>query len=419
MKKLKKILDNQVLKNTTMLYIMNITKLVLPLLTLPYLTRIFSVEAYGVSTYVKSIMSYMQLIIDFGFILSATKDVVRAKKDMKKIGRITGNVIVGKLLLSGICFIFLVLMSLVIPILKQNFLFTLLSFVPVVLTTFLLDFLFRGLEQMNVITYRFLIMKGISTALTFIVVKNDGDLLLIPILDIIGTLVAIIWINSALKKMGLHLSHGKLKEIFSNLKESFNYFLSNIATTAFSALNTVVIGIVLSKSDVAYWSIAMQVVNAVHALYDPILDGIYPEMVRDKKVGLIKKVLLIFTPLIVVGCGIVLFGSNVILFIIGGAKYASQGYLLQLTIPVLFFSFYSMLFGWPVLGAIDKVKQTTATTIAASLIQIVGLFLLILIGQFNLISLSILRGITEFSLLFFRLIYCWKYRAEFSDCRFY
>lgn len=414
MKKVKEIFANQVLKNTIMLYIMNIAKLVLPLLTLPYLTRVFSVDTYGTATYVKSIMTYMQLIIDFGFILSATKDVVMAKGNLKKIGRITGNVIVGKLVLSLLSLFLLLLMSLFIPILRENILFTFLSFVPIVLTTFLLDFLFRGLEKMNVITFRFLIMKGISTALTFIFVKNDHDLLLIPLLDILGTVIAIIWINSAIKKMGVHLSFGNYKEIGLNLQESFNYFLSNIATTAFSALNTVVIGIALTKSDVAYWSIVMQVVNAVHALYDPILDGIYPEMVRNKRVSLIKKVILIFTPLIISGCLFVFFGSGWILFIIGGVKYVKQAYLLKLTIPVLFLSFYSMLFGWPVLGALEKVKETTSTTIAASVIQILGLLFLLLTGKLSLISLSILRGGTEFSLLFFRLMYCQKYRYEFK-----
>ena len=45
-------------KNTTMLYIMNITKIILPLVTLPYLTRVLSKECYGVVSYVKEVMRY-------------------------------------------------------------------------------------------------------------------------------------------------------------------------------------------------------------------------------------------------------------------------------------------------------------------------------------------------------------------------
>ena len=87
MKKDKKIL----LKNTFSLYIMNVIKLIFPLLTLPYLTRILSKETYGAVTYVKSFITYIQLLIDFGFLLSATKSIVNAKKDKKEIGRIVGK----------------------------------------------------------------------------------------------------------------------------------------------------------------------------------------------------------------------------------------------------------------------------------------------------------------------------------------
>lgn len=67
-----------------------------------------------------------------------------------------------------------------------------------------------------------------------------------------------------------------------------------------------------------------------------------------------------------------------------------------------------MLFGWPVLGAIDRVKETT-------IVQCSGLLLLIILGQFTLINIAILRGFTEFVLLTSRSVYCWRYRQEFSD----
>lgn len=406
---------SNVVKNTVMLYILNITKLVLPLITLPYLTRIFTVETYGAVTYVKSIMSYLQLFIDCGFILSATKDIVRLNGDKKKIGEITGNVVLGKMILSIISFIMLVLLTLFIPILRENTVFALLSFVPIFLTTFLLDFLFRGLEKMEIITYRYLIMKSISTILTFIVIKNDSDLVLIPVLDITSSIIAIIWISFTLRKMHIHLSHGPLRKIISNLKDSFSYFISNIASTAFGVLNTVVVGICLTKSDVAYWSIVLQLVAAVQALYTPVIDGIYPQMVRDKKLKLIKKVLLLFTPIIILGCIFTHFAAPYILLIIGGKKYVEQAVLLRCMIPVLFFSFYSLLFGWPILGAIDKVKENTFTTVLACFVQVIGLSVLIFTNNFNLLTLAILRSFTEFFLSFVRITYCYKFRKAFVD----
>ena len=79
---------------------MAVVKLILPLLTLPYLTRVLSEEAYGLVSYVKSCMTYMTLIIDFGFILSSVKDIVNANGDLDKIGKIAGNTFFSKFLLA-------------------------------------------------------------------------------------------------------------------------------------------------------------------------------------------------------------------------------------------------------------------------------------------------------------------------------
>ena len=60
---------------------MNIAKMLFPLLTLPYLTRVLSTDCYGSVVYVKSVTTYLQLLVDFGFVLSATKSIVQARED--------------------------------------------------------------------------------------------------------------------------------------------------------------------------------------------------------------------------------------------------------------------------------------------------------------------------------------------------
>lgn len=401
----------KVVKNTFMLYIMNIAQLVLPLVTLPYLTRVLSISNYGVVNYVKSIMTYMQIIIEFGFLLSATKDIVKAKNN-KEIGRIVGNVTLAKIILSFFSFIVLVIFSLSIPLLRSHLLFTFLSYIPVFLTIFLFDYLFRGIEEMQVITVRYLIMKSIATVLTFFIVKGNSTMIYIPILDIIGSLIAIFFVVREFKKYDIKLSYGSFKEVWKTLSSSFLYFISNMATTAFSALNTLLVGILLSAQDVAFWSLVMQFVGAVQALYTPINNGIYPEMVRNKNINLIKKIMLIFMPLITIGCLITYIFAPLILRIVGGMKYIQMSFLMRDITPLLFISFPSMLFGWPVLGAIEKVKETTFTTVLTTFAQVIGLVILILAKEFNLANIAMLRNLTEMILLISRLYFCYKFR----DC---
>ena len=74
------------LQNTIWLYVVTGVKLVAPLVTLPYLTRALSIGAYGTVSYVKAYCTYVQLLIDFGFLLSATSQIVMARNDMGTIG---------------------------------------------------------------------------------------------------------------------------------------------------------------------------------------------------------------------------------------------------------------------------------------------------------------------------------------------
>ena len=88
----------------------------------------------------------------------------------------------------------------VIPLLRANIGYTLLAFVTVFLSVFLFDYFFRGIEKMQVITLRFVAMRGIATALTFIFVHSDKVILFVPLLDAVGSLVAVILVFVELKK---------------------------------------------------------------------------------------------------------------------------------------------------------------------------------------------------------------------------
>lgn len=406
--------QKKLIKNTSMLYIMNIAKLVFPLLTLPYLTRVLSKDAYGAVSYVKAVMQYMQVVVDFGFILSATRDIVNAGGDKRKINEVIGDTLVAKFILVLCSFAVLICMIFAIPILRRNALLTILSFITVSLTCFLMDFLFRGIEEMQIITYRYVIMRGISSLLTFVFVKEDADILWIPLLDILGSLVAIGLVLLEMKKRGFGIRFTGIRSAALKLKESFVFFVSNMASTTFTALNTLFIGIFIDAEGVANWSLCLQMVSAVMAMYTPITDGIYPHMVKNKDLGLIRRTARYFMTIIAAGCIFTWVIAKYAILIVGGEKYLDAVPLLRAFIPLLFFSFPAMLVGWPTLGAIDKSKETTKTTLITAVLQISGMLLLLVTGHFSVINLALLRGITEACMFTMRFMYVRKFREEFA-----
>jgi polysaccharide transporter len=404
-----------ILRNICMIYIVNLAKMILPLITLPYLARVLTTGCYGEVAYITALMRYVQLFIDFGFMLSATKDIALSIHNKKEVGFITGNIIVAKVILSIISFLVILYLSITDKIVNNNIAFTILSFMVCFLSIFLLDFVFRGFEKMKIIAVRFVLMKLIATVFTFAFIKNDADIIWIPILDIIGSLVAIILVWKEFNKFKINLTYGKFRIIYSKIKESFIYFASSMSVTIFTIFNTIVVGRFFSIEDVAYWSICLQLLCGVQALYTPVIDGIYPYMVKKKDVSILKRSIKIFMPLVSVGCIFTFFIADDVLNIIGGSKYIYAADILRCLIPVMFFGFLSMLFGWPTLGAINKQKETTKTTLFTAVMQMGGLILLIMSDSLTLVNIAVLRSITEFILFITRFGYFYKYRYEFQN----
>lgn len=409
--------NKTLIKNTFYLYILTFAKLVLPIVTLPYLTRVLTKESYGVVTYVKACMAYMQLFIDFGFVLSATKEIKYSlnKKSFSLLGKVVGDTIAAKGLLSIIGAIILLIMSITIPILKENIVFTWLYFSSIVITIFLTDFLFRGLEKMEMVTLPFVISKTITTVFTFIFVKNDSMLINISILEIIGSLAAVIAVSVIMRKIGIVISFSNLKVWIDKIKDSFVYFISNFATTAFGALNTVVIGIFLNTADVAYWGLCMQIVGAIQNMYTPISNSIYPHMLTLKSKKFIHKTMVIFMPIVTAGCLFcLLLGGKIIVFV-AGHQYEQAVPVFYTLIPVLFLGFPAIMYGWPTLGAIGKEKETSTSTVVASIVQVILLIILIITNSFTLINVALCRCISELILFGTRFFYYKKYSFLFND----
>lgn len=108
-----------------------------------------------------------------------------------------------------------------------------------------------------------------------------------------------------------------------------------MATTAFGALNTLLIGAFLPATEVAYWSVCMQLIGAVQTMYTPITDGIYPEMIKTKSWKFIKRLLMIFMPIVFAGSAFSIAVAPYVLQIVGGEQYVAATSLFRALVPVL------------------------------------------------------------------------------------
>lgn len=402
----------QVKKNTFWLAIFQLAKMVFPFLILPILTRRLSVETYGSLTFIKTVMNFLQIFLDFGFMLSATKEIAKIKNDTNKIQQIMADTLLARLLLGGIGFLLIIILSFFFPILGYNFLFTITSYLTVFLSIFLFDFLFRGLEIIHVMTIRFIIMKTISFLLTIFFVRHDHQIILIPLFDILSSVIAIILVAFELQKRSFRLIRPKLKSSIRSLKISLVYFLSDVSATAFNAISTIIIGLVFSSTEVALFGVSIQIIGAIQALLGQLSSGIYPIMVRQKSRKFIQQIFQKTIPLVFLFTGLIIILLPLVLQILAGDKYAAAHPIIQILAITIFFSFINTLLGWPTLGVINQQNKVTLSTIISTVFNLVSLILLYLSKNLNLYSVAITRVITEIILFCIRLYYYKKYRQN-------
>lgn len=265
---------------------------------------------------------------------------------------------------------------------------------------------------MQVITLRFVTMRGIATALTFVFVHSDKDILFVPLLDAVGSLVAVILVFVELKKENIKIHFSGVSTAWKKLKNSFVYFASNMATTAFGALNTLLIGAFLPATEVAYWSVCMQLIGAVQTMYTPITDGIYPEMIKTKSWKFIKRLLMIFMPIVFAGSAFSIAVAPYALQIVGGEQYVAATSLFRALVPVLI-SVSGNRAGLADIGRTGQGRTGDKTTILSAVVQVASLLLLIATGHFTVMWIAVFRCVTELVLMASRGWYCWKYRKEF------
>ena len=388
--------EKRLLSNTIYLYIMQISGYIFPLLTFPYLTRILGPDKYGVVIFSNAVMVYFQILVDFGFILSATNVCSIHREDKNKLAHVTFGIIQAKILLAFLGAIILFFCSTFVPILQNNKTFLWLSYISVLLSIFLPDYLFRSIEQMSIITYRVLLSRLVYTGLIFMLVRTDNDFIRVPLALIGGNIIAITltWYE-IVRKLHILPVRVSIKETLQYLHDSSVFFLSHVAVSMYQSLNIVVLGFQFSSANIAQYGAANTLISSGRSLLTPISNSIYPYMVAQKNYKLVKKIVLIFEPIIFLMCVcLFIFAESFIVFI-AGDQYIDSVPIFRAMLPLIVISLPTYLFGYPVLGALQKINVANISVIIGAIFHIIGLLLLFFIGYITFISVALLTFATE------------------------
>lgn len=400
-------------RNIFFQYLLQIATYIFPFITLPYLTRVLGPDVYAIRAYAVSFMALAFAIMSYGFNQYGTREVALHKGDKVFLSKLTSVICLLRLVLVLVVGLAVVAMMSFIPLMAANPVYMFITFGAYALTAMLPDFVFQGLEDMAVMTQRYVISKLVSVVLIFTFVKGPEDIILVAVFEFVTSFIAYVWSwANVLRLRGIRLSLScvSLGDFVSCFKVSTIFFISNAMTTLFTGLTTVMIGIfVKDPAQVSYWSLATTAISAVQCLYSPIVNSIYPHVVANRDLHMVKKILLLGFPFVVAGTVTFWFLSDVVMLILGGSEYMSGSYVVRLIAPVLLFSYPAQLLGFPVLAAVGCERKMTLSSVAGAVFHVVGLVILVAAGVFTVASVALLRSATEFVFMLVRAIFVFRW----------
>lgn len=234
--------NKKLLSNTGFLYLMTISVQVLNVLTIPYLTRVLGPTIYGRIGLAQGYMSYVQIILDFGFILSATQVISENRNDKVLAANVISSVSIIKIVLSLIVASVFMLLFFgdFFDSINANIIFIYL--IAYLANALLPDYYYRGIEDMKITSIRTVAIRVIFTLLIFVCVKSEKDYIFVPISFLIGSICALVFSILDIKiRYKISYNLPKMNSIKVFFKNSIPFFISRFASTFYQALNVIIL----------------------------------------------------------------------------------------------------------------------------------------------------------------------------------
>ena len=401
------------IKNTVMLYILQFSSYFFSFITVPYQTRVLGPEVYGVVGFATAVMVYFQLFLDFGFMLSATEDISKHREDKAYIEKKLTSITVLKCFLTGISAIVMAALCLFVPKFRADPTLYLLYFAAYAANAFLPDFLYRGIEKMTAITGRTVAIRAFFAVMIFVFLRTKEQVLMIPLLLLIGNIGAVAGAFLHIRRaLGYRFRRVCRAEVLADLRRSLFFFVSRIATTVYSAANTVILGFVdTTGTATGCYASADKVLTTAKSGMSPIADSLYPYMVKHRDFKLVKKLLLFAMPVIAAGCAVVFIFAKPLCVLAFGEEFAGAAPILQAFVPAVAAILPSYVLGFPTLGAMGRSADANRSVLVGTVVHIVGLGILFAVGKPEAVYFAAMTSVSEWAILICRIVMVAKHKG--------
>ena len=410
---IKSTLKNKEFRDIVSLMFLQGVNYIMPVLVLPYLITVIGAEGFGIYSFALSVCQYLILIVDFGFNLSATKQIAIHKGDKEKVSKIFSDTVYAKLFLMLISLVLAFALSM-IPNFAIYRTAIFVMFGMVIGHTLLYVFLFQGLDEIRWVSFFTAIAKFMVLPLTFIFVKGPEDLYIAVFLQgfvsVVAAIISLIMIGT---KKWVNLVRFSFNGMWSAIKDALPIFLSSAATSIYTVCFVLILGYFATSDIVGQYSASERIMRVlVLFAFTPIMQVFYPKvsrLARNNKLDaekLYKKILYGVIGIMSLICVGIYILSYVIVPLAGDDYMGTESIMRIMAFAPIFIGTGGVIGQIYILALSDNKykKYFTNTYIMAAIIAIISIFIFIptLKAQGAAIALLITEIFVMFSFLFFK-----------------
>ncbi len=334
---LRKVFSQPLMVNVASLGILQLANYIIPIIIIPFVVRALGVEIFGKVSYAQNIITYLTIVVNYGFEYSATQDVAINRDDRNKLSTVFWTTIRFKFCLLLSTFLLLLILFFTFDKVKEDGL--LYVYAALVNIGFVLfpTWFFQGMEKMFKMAMFNFIFKALGAVLVILLIQSPSDYRIYLLLLSLSYIVISIFVFFYVIKHYQLLPNSKNKELSTSvIKKGFPIFINNIFVSLYTTAGLTIIGLYLTNTEVGLYAAAYKIVFAVLMLTSmPVNTALFPIMSRrfnDSFVdgwAFFKRSLFIVGVLSLLVCFVFYFSTPLIVKVFLGTEFLSVIPLLQ------------------------------------------------------------------------------------------
>lgn len=266
--------NKKISSNLVYSLLIQISSLIAPLITSPYIARVLSPELIGDYSFTFANSNYFTLLECLGLTLYGMIETAKIRDDKKKLSKLFWEISLIKLFFTIVCVVvfFIAFVCLGGQNLRQLYLIMIFNLLAVGIDT---TWLLNGLEEFKITAIRSIAVRVINIFLILFFVKSKEDIIKYALIMQGSTFVSYaVMFPTTIKR----ITFVPLKElnIWRHLKPSLVYFVPGIITTVFQSTDKSILGIFSTSYEVGVYEQACKICQLFACMISAVSNTILP-----------------------------------------------------------------------------------------------------------------------------------------------